>query len=295
MPKNLVAALVLAAILSLGGARPGLAAADAGEVLTFNGDCFVGASNQRTVLKMGDTVHVGDVIEIPDGAKLKLRMADGSVLALASGTHMTIQTYDVDAAGDKRDAKLSLDTGLVRAVVAKVSQPSNFEVDTATGVAAARSTDWFVEADPDRTTVAVLDGSVSFGARDARGGPVAGSVLIPAESGSEIDASPSASAPTAAAKPGAPPVAAPPPRRLMPTPVVRWTSEQFDRLIDRTSVGFGWCQCIADTTVIHAECQTSVDGCKAVCAGNTSSFIPNARQSCAGFYADVIVGRGKRQ
>ena len=291
MPKNLVAALVLAAIVSLGGARPGLAAADAGEVLTFNGNCFVGAGDQRTALKMGDAVHVGDVIEIPEGAKLKLRMADGSVLALASGTHMTIQTYDVSASGDQRDARLNLDTGLLRAVVAKVSQPSNFEVDTATGVAAARSTDWFVEADPDRTTVGVLDGSVSFGAHDARGGPVTGSVLIPAESGSEIDMP--APAPTATAKPGAPPVAAPPPRRLVPTPVARWSPEQFDRLIDRTSVMFGWCQCIADTTVIHAECQASVDGCKAVCKGNKYSFVPNARQSCAGFYADVVVGRGK--
>ena len=62
-------------------------------MLTFNGDCFVVAGDQRTTLKMGDPVHIGDVIDVPEGAKLKLRMADGSVLALASGTHMTIQSY----------------------------------------------------------------------------------------------------------------------------------------------------------------------------------------------------------
>ena len=300
MPKNLLPALMIAAILSLG--CPGIvhAADNAGEVLTFNGDCFVVAGDQRTPLKMGDPVHVGDVIDVPEGAKLKLRMVDGSVLALASGTHMTIQSYTMSTNGQQRDAKLGLDTGLLRAVVSKLSQPSNFEVDTATGVAAARSTDWFVEAAPDRTTVGVLDGEVSFGARDAKNGAVTGTVLIPADSGSEIDTAPRPPPALAAAAlpPGAKPrplPSAPAPRRIAPTPVARWTSQQFDQLVDRTSVKFGWCQCITDITGIHGHCVTGVDGCKAACsgAGNVSSFVPNARFSCARFYADVVVPRAK--
>jgi len=301
MPKNLVPALIIAAILSLGCPGAVHAADNAGEVLTFNGDCFVVAGAQRTPLKMGDPVHVGDVIDVPEGAKLKLRMADGSVLALASGTHMTIQSYTVSTNGQQRDAKLGLDAGLLRAVVSKLSQPSNFEVDTATGVAAARSTDWFVETAPDRTTVGVLDGEVSFGARDVKSGAVTGTVLIPPDSGSEIDtAAPPAPQPTAAAgtlPPGAKPKPLPPARRIAPTPVTRWTPQQFDQLIDRTSVKFGWCQCITDITGIHGHCVTGVDGCKAACsgAGNVSSFVPNAHFSCARFYADVAVPRGKPQ
>jgi hypothetical protein len=296
MLKNLVPALVIAAILSLGSPGVARAADHAGEVLTFNGDCFVVAGDQRTPLKMGDPVHVGDVIDVPEGAKLKLRMVDGSVLALASGTHMTIQSYTMSTNGQQRDAKLGLGTGLLHAVVSTMSQPSNFEVDTATGVAAARSTDWFVEDSPDRMSVGVLDGEVSFAARDARTGALTGAVTIPPDSGSEIDtaqAPPPAAAPPPTAK--GKPAPAPQPRRIAPTPVARWTPQQFDTLIDRTSVRFGWCQCITDITGIHGHCVSGVDGCKAVCAGigNISSYVPDARFSCARFYADVAVPRQK--
>jgi hypothetical protein len=125
-------------------------------------------------------------------------------------------------------------------------------------------------------------------------------VNIPPDSGSEIDtgqAPPPAA--SAAPPPGAKgkPATAPAPRRIAPTPVVKWAPQQFDTLLDRTSVRFGWCQCITDTTGIHGHCVTGVDGCKATCAGigNISSYVPNARFSCARFYADVTVPRGKPQ
>ncbi|MGH7092195.1 MAG: FecR family protein [Stellaceae bacterium] len=271
-----LAIATVAALFSAGAAW----AADAGQVLTFNGNCFAETGGQRAQLKMGDTVHVGDVIDVPDGAKLKLRMVDGSVLALGSGTHMTIKAYS--ASGGKRDAQVQIDTGLIRSVVAKMTQPSSFEVDTATGVAAARSTDYFVEATPDKTTVAVLDGSVKFAARTPSGATETGGVLIPPRSGSEIDSGPPPAAAPGAKRP-------PAPRRLEPTPVVAYTQVQFDDLINRTSVAFGFCQCIADTTHIAASCETSVDACQAKCGGKLYAFIPNARQSCKADYADVVV------
>ncbi|HVC52322.1 MAG TPA: FecR family protein [Stellaceae bacterium] len=272
--------LTMAAAAALFSAGVAWAAADAGQVLTFNGNCFVETGGQRTQLKMGATIHVGDVIDVPDGAKLKLRMVDGSVLALGSGTHMTIKAYS--ASGGKRDAQVQISTGIIRSVVAKMTQPSSFEVDSATGVAAARSTDYFVEATPDKTTVAVLDGSVKFAARTPSGATEAGGVLIPPRSGSEID-----SGPPPAAAPGAKPAAAP--RRLEPTPAVAYTQAQFDDLINRTSVAFGFCQCIADTTHIAASCETSVDACKTKCGGKLYAYVPNARQSCKADYADVVV------
>ena len=292
MPNKVIAALVLVALLSLSGARAGLAAVDAGEVLTMNGDCFAVAGDQRAPLKMGDVVHAGDVIEVPEGARLKLRMTDGSVLSLASGTRMTIQTYDVDATDQKRDAKLQLDTGLLRAVVNKISQPSTFEVSTATGVAAARSTDWFVEADPEAMRVGVLDGTVSLAALDAKGVAAANGVLIPANSGSEIETI-AAPTPPVETKPGAAPPR--PARRLAPQSVKQLTRSDFDRLIDRTNIRFGWCQCIENRTIIKADCQTSAAGCKADCGGGNFAYVPNARQSCARFYVDVVTGRGPRR
>jgi hypothetical protein len=43
-------------------------ATDAGQVLTYNGDCYVIADGKRNKLNMGDVVHVGDVSEVPGNA-----------------------------------------------------------------------------------------------------------------------------------------------------------------------------------------------------------------------------------
>jgi hypothetical protein len=159
---------------------------------------------------------------------------------------------------------------LIRAVVAQVGQPSSFEVNTATGVAAARSTDWFVEADPNVTRVSVLDGSVSFARREPVGRSGTGPVLIPPRSISEIDA------------------------KALPTPPRPGTQAEFDRLIDRTSIPLGWCQCIADRKVIRADCEASESVCKESCS-MPWSFIPNARESCAISNADALVRRSTAQ
>jgi hypothetical protein len=65
----------------------------------------------------GDAVHVGDTLDVAAGAKLKLRMSDGSVIAVASGTRLAIAEYRLGNGGESRDARLSLGEGLLRAVV----------------------------------------------------------------------------------------------------------------------------------------------------------------------------------
>src|SRR4029077_141391 len=92
--------------------------------------------------------------------KLKLRMSDGTVISLAAGTRMTVAAYQTDAGGQRQNAQLSLAQGLIRAVVAPVDHPANFEVSTAVGTAGVRSTDWFIEAKPGAVQVGVLSGSV---------------------------------------------------------------------------------------------------------------------------------------
>jgi hypothetical protein len=279
----------------LAALAPGLAGAawadDAGQVVSFNGDCFVNSGGQRSALKIGDAVHPGDSVDVPEKSKLKLRMADGSVLGLGPGTRLTIDSYTVSSNREQRNVKLGLDAGLLHATVAKMTQASNFEVDTALAVAMTRSTDWLIEASPDRTWVAVVEGQISFAAHE-KGAPPTGAVTVAAGNESEVDAPPPAApAPPdpkgAKAKP-----APPPPRRAAPSAVARATPEQFDQLIDRTSVSFGWCQCTADLTEIQAPCQTSVDGCKAACSNRIESFVPNARESCARYYGDATGSLG---
>ena len=130
----------------------------AGTAVAVSGSCTA----RGRALKPGDAVQVSDTIDVPAGGKLKLRMADGSVISVAPGSSMTVESYHVGGAG--RHVKLSLTQGLLRAVVAPVGGPSTFEVSTAVGAAAVRSgsADWFINAQPGSAQVGVLDGDVDL-------------------------------------------------------------------------------------------------------------------------------------
>ncbi len=158
-------------------------AVSAGTVVAISGQCFLEAEGKRTPLKLGEPVHVADTVDVSAGAKLKLRMNDGSVLSVASGSQLTIAAYTVDADGKRHDVELSLGQGLLRAVVAPVDRQTVFEVKTGVGSAAVRSTDWFIEAQPGETTVAVLAGSVAL-----TSGATGAAVTIPAGSGASVAA-----------------------------------------------------------------------------------------------------------
>ena len=156
LPHGLIGAVLLFVSASLALAAP------AGTVVGLSGLCVVESAGARSNAKLGQPVQVGDTLDVPADGKLKLRMNDGSVVSVASGTRMTVAAYRVDGAGQRQEARLSLGQGLLRAVVAPVERPASFEVDTAVGTAAARSTDWFVEGSAAAMRVGVLTGSVAM-------------------------------------------------------------------------------------------------------------------------------------
>ncbi len=198
-------ALIVALLVLLSG-RTALAQT-AGTVIGISGDCFVVSGGGRAALRLGGPVQVGDILDIAASAKLKLRMADGSIISVASGTQVTIRAYAVDATGQRQDATLSLGQGLLRAVVAPITGPARFEVDTAVGTAAVRSTDWFVEAFPAAMQVGVLIGTIVM-TSDATGR----SVMIPARWGGRLEGG------------------------LDPVPPRVWSQAEFDAVIARTEV-----------------------------------------------------------
>ena len=85
--QNLMARLLTIAVflffLCLSAAR---AATTAGSVVGVGGLVILDRAGQRTSPKLGDPVYVDDTVEVPQGAKLKLKMSDGSILSLAPGT-----------------------------------------------------------------------------------------------------------------------------------------------------------------------------------------------------------------
>jgi hypothetical protein len=177
--------LMLATAIALTSLSPltGFAAGGAGSVVGLVGQCVVEREGRATPLKLGDVVAVSDTIVVPADGKLKLRMSDGTVISLAAGTRMTVAAYQTDAGGQRQNAQLSLAQGLIRAVVAPVDHPANFEVSTAVGTAGVRSTDWFIEAKPGAVQVGVLSGSVVL-----RSGATQREVTIPARWGARLEA-----------------------------------------------------------------------------------------------------------
>ncbi|HZT88539.1 MAG TPA: FecR family protein [Stellaceae bacterium] len=174
MRARLMATLLAAGCLWLWTAA---AFAAAGTVVGISGACTAGGR----VLKLGDPVEVSETLNVPAGGKLKLRMADGSVVSVAPGSQLTVAAYAVGPSGQRADAKFSLSQGLIRAAVA--GQPAAFEVTTAVGTASVRGTDWFIAALPGSAQVGVLAGLV-----DLRSAATGRAVEIPAGWGARLEA-----------------------------------------------------------------------------------------------------------
>jgi hypothetical protein len=150
------------------------AATPAGTVVGVSGS----STDRGRVLNHGDTVQIGDTLDVPAGGSLKVRMADGSIISLASGTSITVANYD--SAGSGRAAKLWLTQGLLR--VTSLTRP--FEVSTAVGTASlgSDSADWFIKAESSSAQVGVLAGIVDFTSN-----PTGESVSIPAHWGTRLE------------------------------------------------------------------------------------------------------------
>jgi hypothetical protein len=153
-------------------------AAPAGTVIGVSGSC----TDHDRVLNRGDTVRIGDTLDVPADGNLKLQMEDGSVISVAPDSSMTVTSYGIDGSG--RDVKLSLKQGVLRANVASMGRSSAFEVLTAVGTAsvASDSADWFIKAQPDSVQVGVLAGSVDLTSTGTRQ-----SVSIPAHWGTRLE------------------------------------------------------------------------------------------------------------
>jgi hypothetical protein len=198
----------LGVVLTFVGARGAAAEGpQAGAVLAMYGQCFGQTDGRGTALSLGDPVYVAETVDVAAGAKLRLRMNDGSIISVASGSRLTITNYRAGAGGEGRDAILSLGAGLLRAVVSPVSGSPHFEVDTATGVAAVRSTDWFIEAQPGSTQVGVLEGRVSL-----KSAATGREIVIPGHWGARVEAG------------------------RDPVPARVWTEAEFADFIRRTSL-----------------------------------------------------------
>ena len=85
--RNPHAIAAIGVVLTLVGARGAASAgAQAGAVLALYGQSFEEIDGRSTPLNLGDPVYVAETLDVADGAKLRLRMNDGSIISIASAT-----------------------------------------------------------------------------------------------------------------------------------------------------------------------------------------------------------------
>lgn len=98
-------------------------------------------------LRKDSPVFTGDMLITEKDSRATLLMQDNSVLSLSAQSKLTIDQAALKPEG-KRDTKLKLLLGRVRAVVSKLAGKSSFTVRTPTLMAGVRGTDFAVAVAP---------------------------------------------------------------------------------------------------------------------------------------------------
>jgi hypothetical protein len=174
---------VLALILALATPGPVEAADPVGEVIAQRGVVTAFRAGAAVQLIHGSSVYEGDEIHTYKDAGVKMRLADGSTVAIGESGVFTVANYGYNRGTNTRTALFRTVQSIFRATVTALSPASTFQVQTATAVASVRSTDWMLAARGDLTEVFVSEGSVHV--RNISPS-VAGEVLLTPGDGTDV-------------------------------------------------------------------------------------------------------------
>lgn len=130
---------------------------DSAWVARINGAPALTRVQKTTTLHRGDTVGVGDVIETDDKSKVKILLADDSILDIGPGTRVSLEQFLVQP--HSRTVRLKVLVGKFKLAVAKFfGGPTDYEVRTPTAVAGVRGTTLW--GDTQRDVICALDGTI---------------------------------------------------------------------------------------------------------------------------------------
>lgn len=125
-------------LLPLWLACPGMAA-DTAVVAGINGTPTLYRDSKPQALHPGEPVRIGDVVSTDRESKVKLLLADDSVLSIGPGTQIAID--ELTLGPEQRRGRLSVLVGRFKlAIAAWLTGPSDYEVRTPTAVAGVRGT-----------------------------------------------------------------------------------------------------------------------------------------------------------
>ncbi len=125
-------------------------------VVRINGAPLIERAGTPQSLSEGMKMRVGDVIVTDAAAKVKLLLADDSVLAIGPRSRVVLEEFVL---GESRTARLDVLVGRFKLAIAKFfGRESDYQVRTPTAVAGVRGT--VLWGDTELDTICALDGQV---------------------------------------------------------------------------------------------------------------------------------------
>jgi hypothetical protein len=158
-----IAAICVVYGTMLGAASSGHAAELViGSVLAVRGEVFRAGDAGQAPLAAKAPVHLGDTI-VSGAGKAKIGLNDGSIVSIGENTRLRLSTYQ--STSNDFTTRLSMLSGVLRAIVGRIVARGRFEIETETAIAAVRGTDWLVDVTSKGTAVAVVSGVVAVSSR----------------------------------------------------------------------------------------------------------------------------------
>lgn len=137
----------------------GASAAPLGMVAGINGSPVIVRGEKSDALKVGDPLSAGDRIRTDSAAKIRILLADDSVLSVGPGSEVVLDELQLGAAG--RKGRLSVLVGRFKiAIAAWLSGASDYEVRMPTAVAGVRGT--VLWGDTELDAVCALHGKIDL-------------------------------------------------------------------------------------------------------------------------------------
>ena len=162
-PLRRIVLILLLALCAVpaAGATPGV-------VVRINGTPVVERAGKSRALRPADAVATGDVIVTDAAAKVKLLLADDSVLTIGPRSRVVLDELVLSAVN--RAVKLGVLVGRFKIAIAKFfGRSSEYQVRTPTAVAGMRGT--VVWGDTTLDAICALDGHVEVRALAGSGAP----------------------------------------------------------------------------------------------------------------------------
>jgi ferric-dicitrate binding protein FerR (iron transport regulator) len=149
---------VLALALTLVVSGRASAQENIGQVTALTGPASILRDGQLQAVRLGTDIHARDRLRTLQGAKLRITFVDGTRLILGASSQIDIARY---APRQQRQGILELLQGIVRVLMGGREDWQQFDVETRTVVASARSTQWVVDLTSKGTAVFVVEGLVA--------------------------------------------------------------------------------------------------------------------------------------